>query len=107
MIFQKSLSSIACEFGSPDLEFFWQDAVSQDPAQAAQINVAYVSAGILTPDEARASLGLAPLPQASGQIAQALTPPAGKLAKLDVHKYNHYHDSEGRFASQSAIYRAV
>jgi len=52
---------IVCEFASPDLEFAWSETRAQDPAEAAQIDVAYVGAGILTADEVRANMGLAPL----------------------------------------------
>jgi hypothetical protein len=58
---------IAEDFGSPDLEFVWQDGREQDPAQAAQIDVAYVNAGILTVDEVRTNLGLAPAAVAAAQ----------------------------------------
>jgi hypothetical protein len=44
---------IAVEFASPDLEFAWEETRAQDPAEAAQIDVAYVGAGILTIDEVR------------------------------------------------------
>lgn len=60
---------IACEFASPDLEFAWSETRAQDPGQAAQIDVAYVGAGILTPDEVRANMGLAPLAQAQKPVA--------------------------------------
>lgn len=52
---------IACEFGSPDLEFAWVESRAQEPAEAAKIDVAYVAAGILTVDEVRLNLGLDPL----------------------------------------------
>jgi hypothetical protein len=63
MRFVRSLMNriIISEFASPDLEFVWQDAREQDPAQAAQIDVAYVGAGILTVDEVRANMGLPPV----------------------------------------------
>ena len=48
---------IAEEFDSPDLEFAWQDDREQDPKQAADINVEYVKAGIISIDEARESIG--------------------------------------------------
>lgn len=46
------------DFASPDLEFVWQDSREQDPKDAANINIAYVNAGILTVQEIRAQLGL-------------------------------------------------
>lgn len=54
---------IRVDFSSPDLEFVWQDTREQDPKDAAQIDVAYVGAGILTVDEVRAKLGLLSLPK--------------------------------------------
>ena len=53
---------VACELNCPDLEFIWQDTREQDPQEAAQINVAYVGAGILTADEVRERMGLGALP---------------------------------------------
>jgi hypothetical protein len=83
---------IAAEFASPDLEFVWQDAREQDPAQAAQIDVAYVGAGILTVDEVRANMGLAPV---AGIIKPpAPMPPAKKLKKRS-RKYNPNHLGPG------------
>jgi hypothetical protein len=52
---------IADVAGWPDLEFVWADQGSVDPQVQAQIDVAYVAAGIKTRDEVRAQLGLAPL----------------------------------------------
>jgi hypothetical protein len=52
---------IKTEFASPDLEFVWQDTREQDPQEAAQIDVAYVGAGIMTVNEVRANMGLIPL----------------------------------------------
>lgn len=54
---------IRADFNSPDLEFVWQDTREQDPKDAAQIDVAYVGAGIMTVNEVRARLGLLPLPK--------------------------------------------
>ena len=52
---------ITIEFDSPDLEFAWQDDREQDPKQAADINVAYVKAGVKSINEAREDMGLDPL----------------------------------------------
>jgi|GEM_PF-813726 len=65
---------IAKDFNSSDLEFAWQDTTTPDPLEAANIDVAYVTAGIKTVDEVRESLGLP------------------KLQKpLQVAKFNPYH----------------
>jgi hypothetical protein len=53
------------DLGSPDLEFVWLDTREQDPSDAANIDVAYVKAGIMTVDEVRANMGLLPLGAAS------------------------------------------
>lgn len=50
------------ELGCPDLEFTWQDTREQNPREAAQIDVAYVEAGILTVDEVRERMGLSKAP---------------------------------------------
>ncbi len=76
---------IATEFASPDLEFAWVESRAQNPAEAASIDVAYVGAGILTVDEVRANMGLAPI---------------AKPADV-VNKYNPHHDERGRFAAVS------
>jgi hypothetical protein len=60
---------IKAEFASPDLEFVWLDAREQDPGEAAQIDVAYVGAGIMTVDEVRQNMGLAPLTPVAGASA--------------------------------------
>ena len=54
--------------GWSDLEFTWADAVPADPAQQAHILTAYVAAGIKTRNEARAQLGLDPVP--GGDVAE-------------------------------------
>ena len=51
--------------GWDDLEFAWADQGSVDPQIQAEIDVAYVAAGIKTRDEVRAQLGLPPLSQSS------------------------------------------
>jgi hypothetical protein len=52
---------LAEDFASPDLEFVLLDPQEPDRDDAVTANVAYVGAGILTVDEVRATLGLAPL----------------------------------------------
>lgn len=54
-------------FAWPDLEFSWVEETPLDPAQQAQINVAYVKAGIKTVDEVRHQLGLPPLSAPAAQ----------------------------------------
>jgi hypothetical protein len=54
--------------GWPDLQFSWSDSTEQDPEKQAQIAVALVGAGIATRNEARATIGLPPLP-----VGDALT----------------------------------
>jgi hypothetical protein len=74
---------IRVDFNSSDLEFAWQDTREQDPKDAAQIDVAYVGAGIMTVDEVRARLGLLPMPKSK-----------------PVKKYNQNHDPEnGQFSA--------
>jgi len=46
------------DFNSSDLEFVWQDARRQSASEAAQIDVAYVNAGIMSIAEVRTRLGL-------------------------------------------------
>ena len=76
------------EFNSPDLEFAWQDAVAQDPAEAAKINVAYVQAGILSVAEVRESLGLAEGGKAGRREIE-------KAGIREVKKYNAKHKPAG------------
>ena len=64
---------IKTEFASPDLEFAWQDTREQDPQEAAQIDVAYVGAGIMTVNEVRANMGLIPLAATATPAAQKKT----------------------------------
>jgi hypothetical protein len=47
--------------GRPDLQFRWKVQESIDPATQANINVAYVKAGILGVDEVRETMGRDPL----------------------------------------------
>jgi hypothetical protein len=51
---------VKAEFASPDLEFAWLDTREQNPTDAATVDVAYVSAGILTVNEVRQNMGLGP-----------------------------------------------
>ncbi len=76
------------DMGFAELEFAWQDTRQQDPREAAQIDVAYVSAGILTADEVRDKMGLKAI--------------KGKNADADdskVEKFNPHHDDRGRFTT--------
>ena len=87
---------IAEDFAAPDLEFAWTEAGGTDMAALAQTNKLLVAAGIKTVNEARAELGLDPIPggdravveTATGAVplAQAGAAPqeAAKLAKFDA-----------------------
>lgn len=56
-----------------DLEFVWSDEKAVDAKTRAEINCQYVTAGIMTRDEVRAEMGLAPLPDGQGhQISAGL-----------------------------------
>ncbi len=76
---------IRADFSSPDLEFIWQDMREQDPKEAADIDVAYVGAGIMTPDEVRSRLGLMPISEAGNRKPE--------IRKFN--KYNPYHLGAG------------
>jgi hypothetical protein len=80
------------DFASPDLEFIWQDMRGQDPKDAADIDVAYIGAGVLTVDEVRAKLGLQPL-------ARVHVSKGGDLCsypyKEKTKKFNQYHVPAG------------
>ena len=53
---------LATKLDAPDHQFVWdQGEQEQDPLTKAQINVQYVTAGILTVDEVRAEIGREPL----------------------------------------------
>lgn len=52
---------LAEEFASPDLEFAWAAPTVQDPAAQAATLDTYVRAGLMSPNEARALLGLDPV----------------------------------------------
>jgi hypothetical protein len=64
MIWLKGLIDrvMADVLGWPDLELVWTDAARLDPPTRCTIETAYVAAGIKTRNEARAALGLDPLP---------------------------------------------
>jgi hypothetical protein len=49
-------------FGAPDLEFAWLDLRPEDPDRQSKILDVYVRSGIYAINEARAVLGLAPVP---------------------------------------------
>lgn len=68
---------LATVFNAPDLQFVW-DSDSSNAAEQAQIDVAYVGAGIITADEVRERLGL-PTLAGGDQPAKAhpLQPVAG------------------------------
>ncbi len=53
---------LAEDFASPDLEFQWNQDRSLSPSDAMSVATGYVAAGLKTRNEARADLGLAPLP---------------------------------------------
>jgi HK97 family phage portal protein len=98
---------IAQEFASPDLEFVWQDSREQDPAEAAQIDVAYVSAGILTVDEVRQNMGLLPLAQVThplagaGMVAANVKKNSGlRPLRAHIRKFNPYHLRPGPAGGQ-------
>jgi hypothetical protein len=62
---------LAEDFAAPDLEFQWNQDRSLSPSDAMTINTGYVAAGLKTRNEARADLGLGPLP--GGDIALVTT----------------------------------
>ncbi|HEY8030959.1 MAG TPA: phage portal protein [Methylocella sp.] len=64
---------LAAEFDAPDLEFVWSVGSETDPATQETILSGYTSKGILTINEARASLGRAPLMEASANRPMTLT----------------------------------
>jgi Phage portal protein len=61
--------------GHPDLEFAWVEEQAADPAEQATVLQTYVAAGIYTIDEARAQLGLDPVP---GTAAKSDANPAAR-----------------------------
>src|SRR5579862_4727268 len=82
---------LARAMGWPDLELVWRDTTEQDPQKQAQIATSLVAAGIATRNEARATLGLPPLPDGDAltvagpvtPLARLLEPGTGPLAKAD------------------------
>ncbi|MEN9885472.1 MAG: hypothetical protein RL758_50 [Pseudomonadota bacterium] len=48
-------------FNAPDLEFDWVEEVNLDPEVKARVHSAYITAGVITPDEVREELGRDPL----------------------------------------------
>lgn len=80
---QQLLSGIiASTFGEPDYEFVFLDKEAQDPLERAQIDQIYVQAGVLLPNEVRADLGLADLPEQQAGEPQI----SGKEVVLDPSK---------------------
>src|SRR5579862_707090 len=70
---------LARTMGWPDLELVWRDTTEQDPQKQAEIATSLVAAGIQTRNEARAALGLSPLPDGDAlTVAGPVTP----LARL-------------------------
>ncbi|MFI5266771.1 MAG: phage portal protein [Chloroflexota bacterium] len=68
MTFVKSVMNevIQRRLGFTDLEFEWQDKEAQDPLERGQVDALYLDRGVYTPDEVRADLGKAPLPDGEG-----------------------------------------
>jgi len=70
---------LAKHMDAADHEIVWQSGEQeQDPLTKAQINVQYVTAGILTADEVRAEIGRDPLPKPTEADADETTPPDNK-----------------------------
>jgi len=89
---------IALEFGSPDLEFSWQDDREQDPKQADDMLVADTKAGIISVDEAREAKGLDPL---GGAYAQPMLATAtGYVAPVDAQEQQVRADTAQQAAQQ-------
>ena len=84
------------DFGCPDLEFGWADDAPADAATLMSVNTGYVAAGIKTINEARAEIGLGPLP--GGDTPEMETPtgpvPLGKGFNPDEPR-----DAQGRWTS--------
>ena len=57
--------------GHADLEFAWVEEQAADPAEQATVLQTYVAAGIYTVNEARAILGLDPVPGGKAPVAKA------------------------------------
>lgn len=73
---------LAREFDAPDLEFVWGAGQESDPLIQETILSSYTSKGILTINEARASLGREPVDEASANRPMTLTA-AGYVALPD------------------------
>ena len=71
--------------GWPDLEFTWADTLPADPGQQAQILTAYVAAGIKTRNEARAQLGLDPLPAGDATAGEGVKSGLTRNGTLSEH----------------------
>jgi len=84
---------IKTEFASPDLEFVWQDVREQDPKQAAEIDVAYVGAGIMTVNEVRAGMGVSPLNIKGGKVLPPLRSPSKGVVVKNSSAYPREDDS--------------
>jgi len=78
-------------FGWGDLEFAWQEANEVDPLTQAKIAQVYLAAGVLTPAEVRASLGLGA--EGKGGAANAGRP----FGKFDI---NQARDAFGRWVAE-------
>ena len=99
---------LATVFNAPGLQFVW-DSDSANAAEQAQIDVAYVGAGILTADEVRDRLGLPTLANTTraggGKPAAkplfSTLPQGGKTQAVAgveaLDKANDCHDEAGRF----------
>lgn len=61
------------EFQAPELEFIWGNETKIDPAVQATILSDYTSKGVMTLNEARAELGLLPLPDPTADMPMVLT----------------------------------
>jgi len=61
------------EFDAPELEFSWGSDTKMDPAVRATILAEYISKGVMTINEARSELGLAPLAENAADRPMVLT----------------------------------
>ena len=85
---------LEAEFNSPELEFVWGEDKETDEAAQAVILEGFVAKGILTINEARAKIGLDPLPEpaadqpmivtATGYVPLNANTIEGKQAMLDA-----------------------
>lgn len=96
---------IETRFGISDVEFGWIDDDVSTPKEKAEIAAIYVGAKVITPDEARADIGLEPL--TPEQRAESWPAPPAMVEPTEdpepqsekIEKYNPYHDAKGRFTS--------